>query len=160
MRWRWPPRKLVRILLQHFLAAHAHDVERLFDQVVGLRPALGQLEVLDHHVEDVAHAVEWVVDGVGILEDRLHLAPVFDQLRLVHRGDVDALVDDLPARDLGKAQDQVGQRRLAAAALTGDRRDRGRPVFDRHAEILQRHRRGLRFHEAAAIHLGGVAYFQ
>ena len=152
--------QLVGILLQHLFAAHADHVERVLDQRLPFFFAARQLEVLEHHVEDVLDPVEGVVDGVRILKDRLHLAPVVHELLFVHGADVDALVDDLPAGDLGEAQHQVGQRRLAAAAFAGDGGDRGWAIVDGQVEVLQGDRNVLGAKETAAVDLGCALDFE
>ena len=75
--------ELVRVLFQHLLAAHTHDVQRLLDQLIGLKPAVGQIELFDDQVKDVLHPVKGIVHRIRVLKDGLHLAPV---LRSFARG--------------------------------------------------------------------------
>jgi hypothetical protein len=152
--------KLVGVLLQHLLPAHPDDVERGFDQRPPFFPGARQLKVLEHHVKDVLDAVEGVVDGVRVLKDRLNFAAVIHELRFVHRAHIDAFVNDLAARDLGKTEHQVGQRRLAAAALAGDGSDGRRAIFDGEVEVLQRNGNALGVKEPAAVHFGCILDFE
>ena len=103
--------------------------------VVGRHPHAQQQ--VDHDVVDVAHggsgvnlqrlrdrlahAAARVQACVGVLEDDLRLAPERTQFALTHAGDVDAVDDDRAAGGVEQADDEIGERGLAAAALADDR---------------------------------------
>src|SRR6185503_5938097 len=94
--------ELVRVFLQYFLAAHAHHLQRVFDQVARGSLVGGELKVLDGQVKNVLDAVERVVDCVGVLKDGLNLARVLQLLLPIQRRDVATLVEDLTRGQVDK----------------------------------------------------------
>ena len=104
------------------------------------------------------YPVKGIIDGVGILEDRLHLTPIVQLLLAVHRHNIDAFVENLAGGDFGKPQNQIRQRRFAATAFAGNGRNSGRSLLNSQVVILQRHRDAA-VHKTAAINFSCVANF-
>jgi hypothetical protein len=103
----------------------------------GLGLALGQLELLDRHREQVVDGVEGVEDGEGVLEDGLHLAAEGELLLADEVADILALVEDLALGWLDEAEQQHGQGGLAAAALARHRHDRGLGLIDGEGDVAE-----------------------
>src|SRR5206468_10402687 len=77
------------------------------DYIARLLFVAGQFETLDHNVKDVPHAVIRVIDLIGVLKDRLHLAAIFKLLIPGQRGNVVAPVQDRKSTRLNSSHDQI-----------------------------------------------------
>ena len=132
------PAELVRVFFQDLVAAQSDHVERVLDQFTSLSLVASQGEMAHDQVERVLDAEEWVEDLVRILEDGLDLLAVGQALLAIQLRYINALVEDLPLRRRDKAEDQIRQRGLAAAALTRNRRDLRGGLMQVEAEGVQR----------------------
>ncbi len=128
-----------------------HAIARLFGR-------FGELEALDRHGEQVVDRVERIEHRKRVLEHGLDLAAIGKALLALERRDVLAAIDDLSRRRPDEAEQQHGQRCLAAAGLAGDRQDRWFILLEDEGEIAKRHR-GLRVDQSARVDLGDVAQF-
>ena len=87
--------ELMRILVKHLGGVQANDGESLVDRVCSRCPTVGEREVTENEIEDMADAIERIEDGVGILKDRLHVPPVDVLLLAMKPADVMAAKTNL-----------------------------------------------------------------
>ncbi len=160
MRWRWPPLSWWGYFSR--TSSPRSPTTLSASSVISRASALLEaiLKFLMTMSKICLNLIERVVNGIRVLENGLHVAPVVVQLAPGHGGDVGALVDDLARRQFREAQDHIGERRLAAAALAGDCGDAGRTLWNDQVEVLEGDRRGAARQEAAAIDFGCVANFK
>src|SRR5258708_2389742 len=97
---------------------------------------MAQLEVSDHAIEDVLDAVERVIYAKWVLKYGLHLTAVGLHLFGIGTRHILPVIDNLPGGQARKTQHDLGQRGLAAAALPGDRDDRGWLPGNAQVEVL------------------------
>ena len=163
-----PPGELVGVL-PHVVGRHADSAQQVGHDVAGL--ALGHcpvnLERLGNRLADSSTGVE---AREGVLEHNLRLAAVGSQCPGTEIGDVCAVERDRAARRIQQTDDQVRQRRLAAAALAhhsqrlatidveADLFDgvhagavTGREVLGERFDLDDRHRRVLLGHESVSL---------
>ena len=119
-RWRCPPESWCGNRPRVSSGRSPTARRALLDQGPGLGPRGGQPEPGDGHRQHVVDAVEGVVDLVGVLEDRLDLAPEAPPLPRATSPRGPAPVGDVAAGRRQQAEEQAGERRLAAAALADD----------------------------------------
>ena len=112
-------RELVRVL-PHVVGRHADPSQEIGDHIIDL--TLGHrtmdLERLSDRLADRATGIQ---AGEGVLEDDLRLAPVRPQRPGPQVRDVGTIEPDGAAGRIQQADDQVGQRRFATAALADHR---------------------------------------
>ena len=115
MRWRCPPRELVRVAVER-VRVDAHGLEQLAHLGLALR-AVAHLVHEQRLADDVAHGHAPVEARVGVLEDHLHAAPLLAQGAAGEMREVGARVEHAPGRRADELQDGAARRALAAAAL-------------------------------------------
>src|SRR5688572_12584354 len=148
------------IFLQYLIAAHAHHLQSIFNQITRRLFVGGQLKVLDNEVKNMFDPVERVVDCVGILKNGLDLARVLQLLARAHCQDVLTSVDNLSGGRADKAQNEIGQSGFATPALAGNRRNRRRLFGNHQIEVLQCDELLAGPQKATSVNFCGVADFQ
>ena len=89
----------MRIASEGLLGIQADGAERALHQFPRFRAGVGEAELADRHGQQMIHLVERVVDFIRVLEDRLDLAAVRDQLPAIQFRDIQAAVQELAVRE-------------------------------------------------------------
>ena len=121
--------KLVREATQNVFRTQTDRIERLFHLLACFQFGLGQLEFLDRHVQQVINRIKWVEYCKRILENRLDFLAKFHTRIAGQCGNILAFVENVAFAWLNKAEQQHGQRSLAAAAFTRHGHDGGLIIF-------------------------------
>ena len=135
MRWRWPPRELVRVAAG-VVAAQADGLEVVADPLVADRPVaplvlavgLGDEALAD----EVAHGHPRVQRGDRVLEDDLHPAAHALELVPLEGEDVLAVEHDLARGRRHEPEDGAPEGGLAAARLADEAQGLAAPDLKRH----------------------------
>ena len=108
------PGELMRVAPE-VLGGEAHRLEQLYDALLALATASGELVDDERLADDRSHRHPRVQGGVGVLEDDLHLLADLAERPLVEGGDVPILEPDFARGGLDEAEDGPAGRGLAAA---------------------------------------------
>src|SRR5579885_338072 len=113
-----PPTKLMRIASKHVFRPKVDRGQRLLDQGASLLLRGSQSEFFDRRPEYPIDPVKWVEDAIRILEDHLNLPPVLSKFRAGQSVNILSTVGNASARWSLEAENNSGERTLAASTFS------------------------------------------